>query len=91
MQVVRNAECLLTTMPDGGGVLVHLTTKVQLAINATGVCLWKALQGGPQSSDALAAAVVKAFDVGADVAANDVAVLVKTWADEGAVFTRHVS
>ena len=59
-------------MPNGEGVLLHLTTKRYLSINATGVCVWQALQEGPTSTTTLVETVVKRFAVETDQARTDV-------------------
>lgn len=55
-------DVILTELPDGTGVLLHLGTKFYYALNATGVAIWKALEEGePASPEALARGLVDRF------------------------------
>ena len=62
---------MLTTLPDGSGVLLNVQTRRYVAINATGVCVWQALGRGPQSADDLAAVVATRFEVDVETARRD--------------------
>jgi hypothetical protein len=48
----KNADVILTELPDGTGVLLHLGTKFYYALNRTGVAAWKMLEDGEARSAA---------------------------------------
>ena len=85
MVISRSPECILTTLPDGSGVLLHLTTKRYLSLNRTGVFVWLALEHGPCRPVDLVAAVCARFDVMVEDANRDVADFTDALAAEGAV------
>jgi hypothetical protein len=82
---MRSGECLLTTLPDGSGVLLQVRAKRYLSLNATGVFVWMALEDGPRTPDDLALVVAERFDVEVKTAALDVTSFVAALAAEGAV------
>lgn len=85
LRIMRSKDCLLTTLPDGSGVLLHVGAKRYLSLNDTGVCVWMALEHGPQTPDELALVVADRFDVEVKTAALDVATFVAALASEGAI------
>jgi hypothetical protein len=48
----KNPDVILTELPDGTGVLLHLGTKFYYALNRTGVATWKMLEHGEARSAA---------------------------------------
>ncbi len=78
-------DVLLTELPDGTGVLLHLGTKFYYALNRTGLVVWKRLAAGqPAAPDALAQALATEFaDVTPEQARADVDALLRELADEG--------
>ena len=68
-----NLQCILTELPDGTGVVLHLGTKHYFTLNAAGVFVWKQLsqtEARPESH--IVRRLLEAFDVDADRAAADV-------------------
>jgi len=66
-------QVLLTELPDGKAVLLHLGTKVYYTLNSTGLVVWRALAAGERRADAIVAQLVEGFDVTDDRARGDVA------------------
>ena len=56
-------KCLLTELDDGTGVILNLETKYYFTLNATGVVLWKALEGGARTPQEIVARLVGEFEV----------------------------
>ena len=69
---------------DGEGVLLNLTTGMYYGLNPTGTVVWNLLRQGCSTSE-IVSAIVARFDVDADVAAADVALLVGDLAAKGLV------
>ena len=88
IEIAGVGQCLLTTLPDGTGVVLNVATRRYVAVNATGVCVWQALEQGPRSADELAAAVSARFEVDVDVARRDVLEFVAALEGERAVIRR---
>ena len=87
MEVSRCADCLLTTLPSGEGVILHVQTQRYVALNPTGVCVWQALAHGPRTIEELVATVVLWFIVDVGTAHNDVVAFVTALEAEQAVTT----
>ena len=78
-------RCLLTELDDGTGVVLNLDTKFYFTLNATAIVLWKALSSGPRTRSELVDSLVQEFDVAAEEASSDVALLVDELVAEGLV------
>jgi hypothetical protein len=77
-------QCLITAMPDGTGVVLHLDTKFYFTLNATAVFVWQRIaDGSARTLPALVDAVVAAFRVEADAAERDVRVLLDELVRDG--------
>ncbi len=84
--IVRaSPRALLTELGDGTGVVLDLDTKFYFTLNRTGVLVWKELvtRKDGATPHALAALLVKQFDVEPDAALADVLVILETMGDEG--------
>lgn len=78
-----NPRCLLTPLPDGTGVVLHLDDKFYFTLNATAVFVWQRLHDGAHSEASLAAAVTARFVVDDAVARADVHALLFELVDNG--------
>jgi hypothetical protein len=65
-------KCLLTVLDDGTGVILNLDTKYYFTLNETGVALWQALEAGASTASAIAAELVRRFEVDEAQALEDV-------------------
>jgi hypothetical protein len=70
--VATGTDVILTEMDDGTGVLLHMRTKFYYTLNATGVFVWKHLEQGRSTLDALVQALEHNFEVDATRARDDV-------------------
>ena len=59
--ITRSDAAVLTELPDGTGVLLHLQTGYYFTLNATGVRAWKLLDAGFQNPAELASALSAQF------------------------------
>ena len=85
-EVLRaNRNVLLTEVGDGQAVLLHLDTKFYYTLNATGVTVWKKLDGASATREEIAAELSKKFRVDADVAARDLEPVLAEMISEGLV------
>ena len=79
-----NPRCLLTSLPDGTGVVLHLDDKFYFTLNATALFVWQRLADGSASTvPALADAVAGAFRVEAAAAHNGVQALLDELVESG--------
>lgn len=67
---------IFTEMADGGGLLLHLGSKMYFTLNETGVTVWKALSTGPHDRAALAAILAQEYECSARQAEQDLVELV---------------
>lgn len=81
-RITPSSRVLLTEMPDGKGVLLDMDTKFYYELNATGVFVWKQFGGRSKLAADLVAGLVETFEVSADQATEDLAVLVDGLAAE---------
>ncbi len=80
-----NRNVLLTEVGDGQAVLLHLDTKFYYTLNATGVTVWKKLDGKNATREEIAEELSKRFRVEADVAARDLEPVLAEMIAEGLV------
>ncbi len=78
-----------TALADGAGVLLHLDTLFYFSLNPTGLVVWRALERGPATASALAAALVREFEVDLERAERDVQQLLDELAAERLVARSH--
>jgi hypothetical protein len=65
----RDVRCVLTELPDGSGVVLHLRTKHCYTLNATAVAVWHALDPEElRPVERIAASLTRQFAVDDDVA-----------------------
>ena len=73
---LTNPRCLLTSLPDGTGVVLHLDDKFYFTLNATAVFMWQRIaDGSARTVPALAEAIALAFRVDVAAARGDVQTL----------------
>jgi hypothetical protein len=81
---------LVTPMPDGTAVLLHLDTRFYYTLNATGRCMWDRISTQPRPDlEALVACLCAAFEVGADEARQDAQALIDELVAERLVLIDH--
>lgn len=87
---IASPRVILTEMPDGTGLLLHLDTKFYFTLNATGVFVWKQLAEGG-SFALLVEELTRRFEVDLDAARQDTTALLEELRREGLVSaTAHV-
>ena len=78
-------RCVLTELPDGTGVVLHLDTRFYYTLNRAAVASWKALSAGPGTAEAIGAALAREFVVDDASAAADARALLEELRAEGLV------
>lgn len=63
---------LMTPMPDGSAVLLHLDTHAYFSLNSTGRAVWDRLAQGGATVDELVSVLTTRFDVDDATARQDV-------------------
>jgi len=76
-------KCLLTELEDGTGVVLNLETKFYHTLNSTAVSLWKAIERGVNTQQALANELVVEFEVDEETALADVALALGEFEHQG--------
>ena len=85
-EVLRaNRDVILTEMGDGHAVLLHLDTKFYYTLNATGVTVWKKLDGASATREEIAEELSKRFRVEPEAAARDLEPVLAEMLAEGLV------
>jgi hypothetical protein len=80
----RNEQVLLTELPDGTGVVVHLDKRCYYPLSRSGVFLWHRFDDGVAIDDrTLVAALVERYRVDESIARRDVHAFVTRLVDEG--------
>jgi len=79
----RRPDVLLSELPDGTAVVVHLDKRAYSPLSKTGVLLWHLYDAGPVDDDALVTCLLHRFAVDEATARNDVAAFVRRMVDEG--------
>ena len=85
MKSLTPSPKVILTETREGGVLLDLDTKFYFTLNAMGVALWKRLQAGGATLDALGSALTEEFDVDAETARRDAAEVLRELVAEGLV------
>lgn len=76
---------ILTELSDGGGMLLHLGTKMYFTLNDTGVTVWKALATAPQAKASLGAVLAAEYDCTQAQAERDLEALLEELIGEALV------
>ena len=80
----RSAQVLLTELPDGTGVVVHLDKRCYYPLSRSGVLLWRLFDGEQAvDDDVLVAALVERYRIDVATARRDVQAFVARLAGEG--------
>ena len=79
----RQKDVLLSELPDGTGVVVHLDKRSYSPLSSTGVLLWHLYDSGPLEDAALVACLLQRFGIDEGRAHNDVAAFVRALVAEG--------
>jgi hypothetical protein len=82
VSISRSSDVVLTEMGDGTGVLLNMRTKFYYTLNTTGVFVWKTLEAGTSTVDAISEALHAHFEVEIDTARADTRRVVEELLDE---------
>jgi hypothetical protein len=81
---ITNPTAVLQENSDGWGVLVNMDTAASVALNPTGVVVWKLIDGKRGVAEIIAK-VTRQFKHVPDTAAADIEALLSTLAEEGLI------